>query len=226
MGDIAIRILSLKGGDLYRRGDVFFTISGLNIDADGSPHAYHPPTPDAPHGCPPGLDDLRNAGSPGDWWALVLGADRQPIIQGAGDPAPGYYISTTALCDPSQPKASPRCYVDSERVPYIVLPPDILRATGMRLGDLASVVNRKNEKIVHAVFGDIGPSGQIGEGSIALAAGLGLPSSPLHGGTADRDIVMLLYPGSRPGVGIPALADINRVAGALYASASASAVVL
>jgi hypothetical protein len=42
----------------------FFYEAGLIIDADGSPHAYHPDGRS-------GLDNLGNAGRPGNWWALV-----------------------------------------------------------------------------------------------------------------------------------------------------------
>jgi hypothetical protein len=33
---------------------------------------------------------------PGNWWALVTRNGR-PIVQGADDPAPGFYVSTTTL---------------------------------------------------------------------------------------------------------------------------------
>jgi hypothetical protein len=45
-------------------GSAFFYEAGLNIDADGAPHGYHPDGRS-------GLDYLGNAGRPGNWWALV-----------------------------------------------------------------------------------------------------------------------------------------------------------
>jgi Fungal chitosanase of glycosyl hydrolase group 75 len=66
----------------------------LGIDADGSPHAYHP------NGSPPGLDYLANAGKPGNWYGIVTDnqkASGNPVVQGSSDPAPGFYISSTAL---------------------------------------------------------------------------------------------------------------------------------
>lgn len=42
----------------------YFFEAGMAIDADGAYRAYHP-TPGK------GLDFLANAGSPGNWWALV-----------------------------------------------------------------------------------------------------------------------------------------------------------
>src|SRR5262252_6322375 len=71
----------------------FFYKAGLNVDADGSPHAYHPDGIS-------GLDYLGNAGRPGHWWALVTDDGKpsgNPIIQTANDPAPGFYVSTTSL---------------------------------------------------------------------------------------------------------------------------------
>src|ERR1700722_18184519 len=52
----------------------FFYEAGMSIDADGAPNAYSPDNA--------GLDDLDNAGSPGDWWALAVDANGEPYIQG------------------------------------------------------------------------------------------------------------------------------------------------
>ena len=76
-------------------GTAFFYIGGMAIDADGAPTAYHP------NGTS-GLDALGNAGRPGNWWALVTDTGTSagtPVIQGAADPAPGFYVSTTSLHD-------------------------------------------------------------------------------------------------------------------------------
>jgi hypothetical protein len=69
-------------------GSAFFYEAGLTIDADGAPHAYHPNEKS-------GLDYLSNAWRPGNWWALVTDNAKpsgRPIIQGANDPAPGFYM--------------------------------------------------------------------------------------------------------------------------------------
>ena len=60
----------------------FFYEAGLVIDADGSPHAYHPDGRS-------GLDYLSNAGRPGNWWALVTHNGKpsgKPVIQKRNDP--------------------------------------------------------------------------------------------------------------------------------------------
>ena len=83
----------------------------MDIDADGSPHAYHP------NGSPPGLDYLANAGSPGNWWGIATDNQKSsgnPVVQDSSDPAPGFYVATTALIDTSKSWKNPLAYVNSE----------------------------------------------------------------------------------------------------------------
>src|SRR5262249_3417990 len=145
--------------------------SGMNIDADGAPDAYHPDNT--------GRDYLANAGKPGNWWVLVTDNNRRdgnPVVQGPDDPAPGYYISTTALQDTSKRVSDPRRYVNSAEIPYIALPPRF--GHGVALGDVVVVLNESSASIAFAIFADIGPPDSIGEGSIALASLLGVNPSP------------------------------------------------
>ncbi|MBV8533805.1 MAG: hypothetical protein JO207_08385 [Verrucomicrobia bacterium] len=167
----------------------FFYASGLNVDADGSPHAYHPDGIS-------GLDHLGNAGRPGNWWALVTHdgkASGNPVIQKANDPAPGFYVSTTSLQNPSFDRKDPRRYVNSEAISFIVLPAGL--NLGAKLGDYAVVIRPETGAIAYAVYADVGPAGKIGEGSIALANALGVPSSAKTGGVASG-IIYLVLPGS------------------------------
>lgn len=166
----------------------FFRTEGMKIDADGSPNAYHPDNI--------GLDYLENGGEPGNWWAVVTdngNPDGTPIIQGPSDPSPGYYVSKTTLEDRTKAITDPTRYVDSEKIPYIVLPRGM--EGGAKPGDFAVVVNTANHRKVYAIFADTGPSEKIGEGSIALAKALGVPSDPKTGGSYDK-IVCLVFPGS------------------------------
>ena len=181
-----------------------FYKSGMTIDADGAPKAYHPhwKKPDSKQG----LDDLENAGKPGNWWALVTDNGKpsgNPVIQKANDPAPSFYISMTALEDTSKARTDPRRYVDSSQIPYIVLPGN--HSAGAKLGDFAVVFNRKNGKVANAIYADVGPSNKIGEGSIALADALEIPSSPKTGGVA-KDVMYIVFPGS--GNGQPRSIDV------------------
>jgi hypothetical protein len=173
---------------------VFFYESGLAIDADGSPHAYHPNDR-------LGLDSLSHAGHRGNWWALVTDTEKKngtPVVQGAADPAPGYFVSTTALYDRANTNPrDPRRYVDAEKIPYVVLHPKALHHA--KLGDFATVVNLKNRKISPAIVADVSaPNLPVGEGSIALAEALAIDSSARRGGQ-DGNVVFVIYPGSGNG---------------------------
>jgi len=173
---------------------VFFYQSGLAIDADGSPRAYHPTDR-------LGLDSLSHAGHRGNWWALVTDNEKTsgtPVVQGAADPAQGYFVSTTALYDRTNTNPrDPRRYVDAENIPYVVLHPKALHYA--RLGDFATVVNLKNRKVSAAIVADeSAPNLPVGEGSIALAEALAIDSSPRHGGQ-DGKVVFVIYPGSGNG---------------------------
>jgi hypothetical protein len=168
----------------------FFYESGMTIDADGAPNAYHPDNT--------GLDDLANAGAPGRWEGLAKDADGEPYIQGPDDPFPGYYVSATALADRTKPPNDPTRYVDASRIPFIVLPGGMARQIGARPGDFAAVFNQRNGNSSFAIFGDVGPFDRIGEGSVALAENLGIRSDARNGG-ARRGILYLVFPGSGNG---------------------------
>ena len=168
----------------------FFYESGMTIDADGAPNAYHPDNK--------GLDDLANAGTPGRWEGLAKDAEGEPFIQGPDDPFPGYYVSATALADRSKPANDPTRYVDASRIPFVVLPGGMARQLGARPGDFAAVFNQRNGKSSYAIFGDVGPYDRIGEGSMALAENLGIRSDARNGG-ARRGIEYLVFPGSGNG---------------------------
>jgi len=170
--------------------------SGLAIDADGAPDAYHP------KGL--GLDALGNAGKPGSWWGVVTDTgkpDGTPVVQGPADPRPGFYVSTTSLQDPKRPAPDPRRYVDSITVPYVAISPRLLArslAGGAKLGDVVAVVNVANGKVAYAVVADVGPKDKLGEGSIALAQALGVDGNPRRGGVG-KGIAYVVFPGSGAG---------------------------
>ncbi|HKQ87915.1 MAG TPA: glycoside hydrolase family 75 protein [Candidatus Acidoferrales bacterium] len=164
-------------------GSAIMFRSGMTIDADGAPNAYSPDNT--------GLDDLSNAGMPGHWDGIVTDHG-EPFVQGPDDPFPGFYISQTALVDWSKERTDPARYVDASKIPYIVLPGDLSRQFGARLGDFAVVVNIRRGIAANAIFADIGT---LGEGSIALADALGIWSNAREGGTRGG-ILYVVYPGS------------------------------
>lgn len=86
--------------------------------------------------------------------------------------------------------------------PYIVLPPEVIRAVAPKvIGCKALVENLFNGKSHDAVVGDIGPRIKIGEGSIDLADDLGVPDSPTEGGDQLVRFRYTFWPG------IPAVVD-------------------
>jgi hypothetical protein len=168
--------------------------SGMFVDADGSPRAYHPDDT--------GLAELKAAGKKGNWWSLATDNGKRagsPVIQQQGDPAPGYYVSTTSLFDSRISKSQDaRRYVDAQQIPYVSLPGPLLRAGKMKLGDLALVINTRTNAMSGAVFADGGSTQKVGEGSIKLAANLGLPADPRKAGATDG-VIYVLFPGSSTG---------------------------
>jgi hypothetical protein len=188
--------------------------AGLAVDGDGARDCYAPLNSGLP-----ALDHLGNAGKPGNWWGLVCEPTGEPVIQSGDDPCPGYYVSTTALVDRTCRRTDPRRYVDSSRVPYLSVPPELLVA-GVHLGDLARVSYR--DQWSPAVVGDVGPRGHLGEGSIALARALGLDPSPKDGGISAGVHVVLFGSSSR---GWPrTLDDITAQLADLYGDWQRSAV--
>ena len=157
----------------------------LNVDGDGAPNCYGPPPLAS-------LDYLANAGhgprdgEPANWYGVVTDTGRptgNPIVQGPSDPCPGFYVSQTALEDPSKRDSDPTKYVDASAVPYLSIPPELERWQGARLlcvGDVAIVTYRGLSS--PAVVADVGGHGKLGEGSCALARALGLDPSPKDGG--------------------------------------------
>lgn len=188
--------------------------SGLAIDADGALRAYHPDDT--------GLDRLVHAGAPGNWWALATDDATPagtPLVQGPGDAAPGYHVSTTSLYDASRVYADPHRYVDSESVPYIALPVPFTESLGCRLGDLAWVERTSLDGQVHrsaAIFADVTPpSAPLGEGSIALAQRLGVPPDPRSGGTFRVSVRYVVFCGSGTPAWPRTVADIDAEAARL-----------
>lgn len=166
--------------------------AGMAIDGDGARNVY------GPAGTKP-LDALANAGEPGNWYGIVTDngkATGKPVLQKAGDPFPGYYVSATSYEFPGFSRGDPYRYVDSSSVPYIVLPSHWrAEARGVVLGCRATVTDTRTGHVIEAVVADFGPRAKLGEASIACAKISGVPSSPRNGGTADLRFVYQFWPG-------------------------------
>jgi hypothetical protein len=178
-----IKIWSVKGDPAS-----FLFQAGLMIDADGSPNCYGPNNS--------GLDYTANGGDDngGEWWGGPVDSSGRPVIQKIYDPSPGMYVSATALGNPVYPEASPYRYLDSESIPFFVLPGQ--HGNEAKPGDVGLVYNIKTEDNCYAVYGDVGPTSKIGEGSMRLAEALKIVSNPKNGGTESRTIVYVVFPGS------------------------------
>ena len=169
----------------------------MDVDVDGAPNAYGPPGSAT-------LDYLKNAHYRGWRNAAIVGYLTEeghphvPVVQGPGDPFPGFYISQTAYTDPARTdERDVRRYVDATRINYIVLG-KAARQRGARLGDFVAVYSRRTGRSVYGIVGDDGnPSGD--EGSLHLLQALGYP---FHDGRNEAvegaEIVVRYFPSSNP----------------------------
>src|SRR6266404_1428093 len=174
-------------------GIAVFYRAGMDVDADGSPHAYHPENT--------GLDVNEDAMDGSEWVGVVTDDARNPVIQNSSDPAPGFYVSTTSLEDPRHAVTKASRYVDATKIAYIVIPGGALGRA--RLGHPTIVLDVLTGRRVKGIVADAGPRDKIGEASMFLAAAimdqricpLGDPdsknfSNPRSGGT---DAMRFLY---------------------------------
>ncbi|MDP1747371.1 MAG: fibronectin type III domain-containing protein [Bacteroidota bacterium] len=183
----------------------------LTIDADGSPRAYGPNNS--------GLDYTANAGSPGNWWGVVTNNSGNPVIQGSGSPYPGMYVSTTSLINTAYAATSPFRYVNSEAIPFFVLPGAVKTLGNIQLGDIGYVYNTVTGLGCYAIFADGGPAGKLGEASIYLANQIGVNSNARNGGTSQGIIDYIIFPGSGAGNGVhKTIAQINTIGAAKIAT--------
>lgn len=163
----------------------------MDVDVDGAPTAYGPAGMKT-------LDTPRDAHYRGRPWAKIVGymtEHGKPVVQGPGDPAPGYYVSQTTFEDESRPEHDPRRYVDATRINYVVLGDEAERR-GAKIGDFVAVKSERTGKCAFGIVGDSGnPSGD--EGSLHLLQALGYP---FHDGrdeaVEESEIVVRFYPGS------------------------------
>lgn len=169
-------------------------VTRMETDVDGAPRAYGPDESKA-------LDYERNAHLGNHLYAPIVGYLKRhgrPVIQGSNDPAPGFYVSTTAFYDRSNPRIEdPRRYLDATQVNYVVLG-RFGKRKGVRIGDLAAVSSARTGKSVFAIVGDSGnPSGA--EGSLALLRALGYPFRDGKSESVEqREITIRFFPLSNP----------------------------
>lgn len=200
------QITTIEGYNVYEHnpsGTVMYKAK-MYIDADGSPRAYGPNNS--------GLDYTANAGAPGNWWGIVTDINGDPVLQGASDPYPGMYVSTTSLVNSSYGTTNPLRYTNSETVPFYVLPTALVSLGGIHIGDIAYVYNTVSGLGCFAIYADSGPAGKLGEGSMYLANQIGINSNPKTGGTSSAIIEYIVFPQSGYGQGtIPSINNIDSI---------------
>lgn len=88
--------------------------------------------------------------------------------------------------------------LDAANLPYVVVPGKSTRfdfgAAGLKLGDVILVVYKGQAEF--AVYGDVGPSGIIGEASYATVKALGVNPDPQVGGVDPPDVLYVAFTGS------------------------------
>lgn len=177
-------------------GAILFT-SIMHVNPDGAPDAYHPDDIGTVHLCngmrvnstcsqnrPWKADcmaDYRKAkaegfsGSTPICFFAMATRDGVPIIQGDSDPNPGYFVSLTHLQQPGQDRLRPSGQVNSNVVPFAVIPGTwhSRGVPGPRLGDGGIAYRRSNGAVSGFAIVDTGPANKLGEGSVALLQALG-----------------------------------------------------
>ena len=106
--------------------------------------------------------------------------------------------------------------INADEIPYVVLPrakgsdgewasPDRVDGNpfhdaGVQRGDYVKITNPQTGQTAYAIYGENGPSNQVGEISMAAARKLGINASPISGGftemTDARYLQYEFYPGS------------------------------
>jgi hypothetical protein len=178
------------------RDESIVFLGRLKVDADGAPRAYGPNNS--------GLDDLRNAGSPGRWVGVATDGPRcgpagKPLVQSADDPAPGFYVSTTTMTNPAVKDCrKQRSYVDASSISYVALPPTVAiveqSTDPAGRGNLVVVKALTDSNPSMAFQAERAPRFGFGEGSMTLVQKLGFDPNPRRGGSSLRNFVYLVLP--------------------------------
>ena len=148
----------------------------------------------------PSLDMRRGLGArfrknaQGDFVTGPNGEHFFPVIQGPGAPAPGFFVSSTALArDAALPETDQRRFFDASAIPYQAFNGWMWTAGGAHVnkGDLGLVIDPVTAVTSGFVLADAGAGNKAGEVSTFLLN--------LLGGNNERDFVFLLFPGSAHG---------------------------
>lgn len=181
-----INIFKLPGKSGY-----YFN-AAMAIDVDGSPRAYS-----AGAKQPTALDGPGSVDSGGFESMHIQGKEKtiNGVTHRGEGPYPGFYVSRTSLLFKGSESYKTSNFVDAEQIPYVVFPDTPKKFPGVRIGDMAYVIDLKTGKSTHAIFADT--NSNVGEASLRVAQNLGRTSlSASNGDEVDR-YVYIIFPGTR-----------------------------
>ncbi|MGE0490953.1 MAG: peptidoglycan-binding protein [Vulcanimicrobiota bacterium] len=169
-------------------------------NSSGSPTSFADAFRDGRAGRPTSLGNLKTlAEARRSDRGLYFRAGAQIDTDGSG-PSHGdsYHQSRTSL-------RGREGYPNADKTPYFVLPPQVMRSIGAKPGDLGLI--KRGDKIIPAVFADVGPRNKIGEVSYLAAKQLGINPHPNRGGTHRPEVEYMVFPGS--GTRSPSLSQLT-----------------
>ena len=171
-----------------RKADKEITVS-MAIDVDGAPNSYGPNNDEA-------LDFELNAHVGAKKSGAIVGyridSKGKPIVQGPGDPRPGFYISETGYADQNNSNPDdPRRYVNAAEINYTLLASAAKKA-GVETGDFCVVHSLRHRLTVFAIVGDTGNTSGA-EGSLALLQRLGYKVKNGKAGGEDDEMIVVRY---------------------------------
>lgn len=236
--------------------EAIFYRAGLKIDADGAPNCYHPNDiadaldyrDNGGHG-PKQVVKMEGKGKdrkpvldkdkkpvmvtePANWWAVITDTGEStgtPETQPDGD-FKGYFVTFTAIGDPSKKDKDITKWVDSRVVPYISVPAQLK----LRKGDMCFVYNGMNQLYSTGIVADTGPNDSAGEASIKMADLVGgykdwmrrdakkqtvpgKPKSKEYPGIDDKKLAYVVFAGTARSPSWPvSVEDIEDVTGVYF----------
>jgi len=214
-------VRTIAGKTIYADSKAFWWTNGpMASDADGCAAAYN--------AADNGIDYLANAGRPGNWWGITTNpSSGQPYTQGASDPVPGNYITSTSLANKLYGPDRQCRFVDACKVSFIVIPnsASLRSELNVAIGDFGVVIYKNT--LMYTMYADAGPADKLGEGSVFLLDAVTVPAGQTIWNKAKTRVVsgvssgvsFVMFPRSGFGQGfVPTNREINKHAAGAFAN--------